>query len=39
MQTSINKLGFNIYWNIFFSLKLPLFFIKYNQINTSLFVK
>ena len=25
MQTSINKLGFNIYWNIFFSLNLPSF--------------
>ena len=25
MQTSINKLGFNIFWNIFFSLKLPSF--------------
>ena len=25
MQTSINKLGFNIFWNIFFSLNLPSF--------------
>ena len=25
MQTSIKKLGFNIYWNILFSLKLPSF--------------
>ena len=38
MQTSINKLGFNIYWNFFFS-KIIFIFIKYNQIKASLFAK
>ena len=38
MQTSISKLGFNIYWNIFFP-KITLIFIKYNQIKASLFAK
>ena len=38
MQISINKLGFNLYWNIF-SPKITVIFIKYNQIKASLFAK
>ena len=39
MQTSINKLEFNIYESSFFFPKITLIFIKYNQIKASLFVK
>ena len=38
MQTSINKLGFNILKYLFL-LKVTLIFIKYNQIKASLFAK
>ena len=32
MQTSFNKLGFSIYWNIFFSLKLPSFLLYITKL-------
>ena len=39
MQTSINKLGFNIFLKYLFLSKVTLIFIKYNQIKASLFAK
>ena len=33
MQTSINKLRFNIFWNIFFSLKLPSFLSNITKLS------
>ena len=39
MQTSINKLGFNIFLKYLFLPKVTLIFIKYNQIKASSFAK
>ena len=39
MQTSINKLGFNIFLKYLFLPKVTLIFIKYNQIKASVLAK